>query len=201
MNLGKVILPSNPRLWRDDGHPMKYLQLFDCLGSHLPPPYPTMLPTLPPAHSHSLSLTHLYSICLRENTHPHGVWICARWHCLQVTQYVHSRWLPISICRPPWARPEVRWPFHIQFFLWATSVILFTCFQPKLKQKPNVRVRERRNPGLRDAEWTDGLRVSLAFRPQCCGLQPCQALSAPDAQCGLSAQSLSRVDSLKPRWL
>ena len=96
------------------------------------------------------------------------------------------------------SRPEARWPLHIQFFLWATSVSLFTCFQPQLKQKPNVRVRERRDPGLREAELTDGLHVSLASHPPCHILQPSQARSAPYAQRLFSAHSLSRVDSATP---
>ena len=142
----------------------------------------------PPCSLHILlhipirSHTHPYSICLRANTHiPTGYEpefvpadMVFRWHSTFTPTGSPSPSAMPPTCtqrRPPWAGPEVKRPFHIQFFLWAASVILFTCFQPKLKQKPNVRVRERRNPGLRGAEWTDGLRVSLAFHPLCCGLQ------------------------------
>ena len=187
---------------------MEFLQVFDRLVvvCHLLTPPCSLTP--PPAHSHSLSLTHPCSICLRANTHPHGVWarICASWRGLEVTQHVHPRGLPVSICHTSVMRveaataassPEARRPLHIQFFLRATSVSLFTCFQPQLKQKPNVRLRERRNPVK--SGWTNTWAPCLTGLPPCMLLlQPSQALSAPYAQRLFCA---SVVLTLQPHWL
>lgn len=93
MGCGQVVFLSNPRHWTDDEESSGILQvIWLCLGSHLSPPYATLLLPSAPSHCHSLCLSHLLLLCLSHTQTYLGVTDCIRGTGHQGYRAESGRW-------------------------------------------------------------------------------------------------------------